>query len=300
MVPPRLAATVVAWEGERGRAWLADLPHLVAAVAVDWDLEVGDPYLPGGQISWVAPVRRRDGVEAVLKLQLPHPESDPEAAGLRAWAGAGAVALIDHDPRRRALLIERCVPGRALIDLAGTDEAVVIGARLGARLHATDPPPALPTLVEVLETWAEELAERLTLPFVDAGVGRFAVDTMQTRPRQCPRPVLLHGDLNPTNVLAAQREPWLAIDPKPMVGDPAYDGARLITQPDPLAIAHPEATVARRLDLVADALEVERAALAAWALVGAVEVGASARATGDAALAARAAGHVRLLQGQQP
>ena len=81
----------------RGRAtsardWLARLPALVAEVAEQWDLEVGAPLEPGGNISWVAPARRRsDGLDAVLKVQLPHPESAPEAVGLRAWAGDGAV-----------------------------------------------------------------------------------------------------------------------------------------------------------------------------------------------------------------
>lgn len=300
MIPARLAATAVAWEGERGRTWLARLPALVAELADAWDLDVGAPFEPGGQISWVAPVvRRRDGQEAVLKVQLPHPESDPEAAGLAAWAGDGAVHLLAHDPDRRALLLERCRPGTALVDEGGSDAAAFAGARLGARLHRAAVPPDLPTLGDVLDRWADELAARLTTPFADVGLGRLAVETMRLRPRACRRPVLLHGDLNPTNVLQAEREPWLAIDPKPMVGDPAYDGARLVTQPDPLASPDPAATVARRLALVAEAMEVDHEALAAWTLTGAVEVGASARAHGDRARAERSAQHVRLLEGHQ-
>ncbi|MGK2950332.1 MAG: aminoglycoside phosphotransferase family protein [Acidimicrobiales bacterium] len=300
MIPERLAATAVAWEGERGRTWLAELPTLVADLADAWELEVGDPFEPGGQISWVAPVVcRSDGTAAVLKVQLPHPESDPEAAGLAAWDGDGTVHLLAHDPDRRALLLERCCPGAALADEGGTEVAVRAGARLGARLHRVAAPPGLPTLAEVLDRWADELEGRLVQPYVDPGLGRLAVETMRRLPRACPRPVLLHGDLNPTNVLTARRQPWLAIDPKPMVGDPAYDGPRLITQPDPLATADPAATVARRLALVAGAMEVDLDALAAWTLTGAVEVGASARAHGDRARAERSVQHVRLLQGHQ-
>lgn len=301
MIPERLAATAVAWEGERARTWLAELPALVADLAAAWDLEVGAPFEPGGQISWVAPVvRRSDAHDAVLKVQLPHPESDPEAAGLRAWAGDGAVRLLAHDPDRRALLLERCRPGTALADEGGGDAAVQAGAALGARLHRVPAPVGLPTLADVLDGWADELEVRLTDPFEDAGLGRLAVETMRQRPRRCSRSVLLHGDLNPTNVLRAEREPWLAIDPKPMAGDPAYDGSRLVTQPDPLATPDPAATVARRLALVAEAMEVDEGALAAWTLAGAVEVGASARATGDDGLAQRSAGHVRLLAEHQP
>ena len=282
MIPPRLSTTVVQWEGDAGREWLDDLPLVVDEVTAIWNLEVGPPFHPGGQISWVAPARRRgDELDLVLKVQLPHPESEPEAAGLRAWDGDGAVRLHDHDAVRCALLLERCTPGRGLVEVGGTDDAVVTGAAIGARLHAAALPEGLPTLASVLDLWADELEARLAQPYVDPGLARRAVDTMRTRPRACSDNVLLHGDLNPTNVLSAERSPWLAIDPKPMVGDPAYDGPRLVTQPDPLATPDPAATLARRLDLVSDAMGVDRDALAAWCLVGAVEMGASARSHGD-------------------
>jgi streptomycin 6-kinase len=300
-IPSRLATSAVAWEGDRGRSWLAELPGLVAEVADVWDLEVGVPFEPGGNISWVAPAHRRsDDLAAVLKLQLPHPESDPEAAGLRAWAGDGAVRLHDHDPTRRALLLERCRPGRGLLDRGGADAAVRAGAELGAQLHRATIPEGMPTLASVLDTWADELEARLADPLVDPGLARLALATMRERPRSCGAPVLLHGDLNPTNVLSAERSPWLAIDPKPMVGDPAYDGPRLVTQPDPLHTADPAATLARRLAIVADAMALVRDALALWTLTGAVEMAASARATGDRDGQQRCARHADLLASHVP
>jgi streptomycin 6-kinase len=104
---------------------------------------------------------------------------------------------------------------------------------------------------------------------------------MRTRPAACREPVLLHGDLNPTNLLAADRAPWLAIDPKPMVGDPAYDGARLVLQPDPCATDDPARTARDRLEIVASTMGLDPDALLEWCLVDAVEIGASARARGD-------------------
>jgi streptomycin 6-kinase len=123
---------------------------------------------------------------------------------------------------------------------------------------------------------------------------------MRTRSDDGPPPVLLHGDLNPTNVLAAAREPWLAIDPKPMLGDAAYDGSRLAAQPDPLAEPDPARIVAQRLDVVADGLGIERGPLVEWCLAAAVQMGTSAAARGDVAASERSAAHVGLLAPHLP
>ena len=297
-IPAKLAATVVAWEGDDGRRWLEQLPGIVGDVAAAWNLQLGPPFEPGGNISWVAPARRlSDGLEVVVKVQLPHPESEPEAAALRAWAGDGAVRLFDHDPDRCALLLERCRPGTALVDEGGTADAVRAGAALGARLHAVAPPEGLPTLADVLDLWADELERRLEdAPLGDAGLGRLVIETMRTRPRACASPVLLHGDLNPTNVLSAEREPWLAIDAKPMVGDPAYDGPRLVLQPDPLEQPDPAATLARAASRSCPTSWASTATrLIAWCLVGAIEIGASARSHGDIETADSCAAHAALI-----
>jgi streptomycin 6-kinase len=297
VIPQKLASTSVAWEGDTARAWLARLPALVAEVAERWDLDVGEPLEPGGNISWVAPARRRrGGLDAILKVQLPHPESAPEADGLRAWAGGGAVHLYEHDPERCALLIEACRPGRSVGDLTGPLDAVRAGAAIGARLHAVAAPARLPTLAGVLGAWADQTEAQLERwPAKDPGLARRALATMRERPAEAVQQVLLHGDLNPTNVLAAEREPWLAIDPKPMVGDPAYDGPRLITQPDPCLTEDPAATVAERVAIVVDVMGVDRGALLEWCLVGAVEMAASARSHGDEAASTDLDAHVALL-----
>jgi streptomycin 6-kinase len=296
-IPAKLSATSVAWEGEVAREWLARLPGLVAEVAERWDLEVGDPLEPGGNISWVAPVRRRtDGLDAILKVQLPHPESEPEAIGLRAWAGDGAVRLYDHDPERCALLIEPCRPGTGIDALGGPPDAVVAAAAIGARLHTTSVPDGLPTLEAVLADWADELEGRLEEgPAPDPGLARRVLTTMRERPRATAHQVVLHGDFNPTNLLSAEREPWLAIDPKPMLGDPAYDGPRIVTQPDPCQSADPAATLAERLAIVVDVMGVDREALLEWCLVGSIEMGTWARAHGDQEAASSCESHVALL-----
>jgi streptomycin 6-kinase len=301
-IPTKLATTAVAWEGDHGRAWLAELPKLVAEVAEAWDLDVGAPLEPGGHISWVAPARRRgDDLTAILKLQLPHRESDTEALGLHAWSGAGAVQLFDHDPHRHALLIERCRPGHALVDEGGTREAVEAGATVGALLHRATAPEGLDDLSARLAAWADDLdrtIDRSAWP--DRFLVERALDTMRTRPAACREPAMLHGDLNPTNVLSAERGPWLAIDPKPMVGDPAYDGPRLVLQPDPGATDDPDRTLRERLDVVATTMELDRDALLEWCLVDTVEIGAFARARGDRETAERCEAQAVLLAPQLP
>ena len=287
-IPAKLATTSVAWEGDHARAWLDRLPRLVHEVSEAWELDVGAPLEPGGNISWVAPARRRaDATDAILKVQLPHPESSPEATGLRAWDGGGAVRLLDHDPARGALLIERCHPGNALIDEGGTPQAVEAGAAVGALLHRAPIPGGLSTLATRLAAWADDLDRIIdpdTVPH-PALVAR-GLATMRTRPAACEHDVLLHGDLNPTNVLAAERAAWLAIDPKPMVGDPAYDGARLVLQPDPFATPDAAATLRDRLAIVSSTMEVDRGALIEWCLVDTVEIGSFARVRGDRTMSA--------------
>ena len=295
-IPSKLAATVVEWEGDAGQEWLARLPQLVEEVAERWELDIGSPLEPGGNISWVAPARRVDGSEVLLKVQLPHIESAPEALGLRAWDGDGVVRVYADDPERHALLIEWCRPGRALGEASGTVDVARIGSAIGARLHRVPPPDGLRRLEEMLDSWADEIEEHLDpRPTRDAGLVRRGLHTMRTRPRACPDPVLLHADLNPTNVVSAEREPWLAIDPKPVVGDPAYDGPRLITQPDPLETPAPADTLRRRIEIVADSFEVDIDILREWCLVDAVEIGESAWRRRDDEVAGRCDAHMALL-----
>lgn len=244
-IPERLAATSVAWEGDLARAWLADLPRTVAEVAAAWDLEVGPPFEPGGNISWVAPVvRRRDGADLVLKVQFPHPESSPEAPALAAWAGEGAAA----DP------------------VAALDA----GLHLAAALHRATPPAGVPTVADARAERVDQLGPRRRLvPDLSPVAVDLAVDVLRSGGAP-ERDVLLHGDLNPTNVLRSERG-WLAIDPKPMVGDPALDAARLVLQLDLTEGPDPSTAFGARCDRAAEVLAVPRGAVVRWCVADLVE-----------------------------
>lgn len=199
--------------------WLADLPAIVASASEHWGLEVGEPY-EGASVSWVAPARR-GGDEVALKVQWPHRECEHEAAALVAWAGDGAVALLAHAPQHHALLLERCEPGTRLA-VAPDVDAMSVMVDLLPRLWA-EPTEPFRSLADEAADWrsalwadwsaAGEPCERRLV----AAAHEYLGDLPGTQGEQ----VLLHQDLHGDNVLASDRG-WLAIDPKPLIGERAF------------------------------------------------------------------------------
>jgi streptomycin 6-kinase len=259
--------------GDFGQAWVDELPHRIDRLRRRWGLDLGPPFEPGGVTSWVAPA----GDDAVLKVLVPHREADHEAAALRAWAGEGAVRLLDEAPDEHAMLLERCRPGGALREAGRPeDEVLDVGVATALRLWRTvsDGDP-YERLADVMAGWAATVEERapiapVRLPqqLVTEGVA-----LLHRLPATADREVLLHGDLHPANLLAAEREPWLAIDPKPMRGDPAFDLPPLVLQTgDLLAAADPGAELDRRLARVAAATGVDADRIRAWGLARSVEM----------------------------
>jgi streptomycin 6-kinase len=224
-MPVELAAAARA----RGRVgWLATLPATVRRLAEQWGLDVGPPFQPGGQTAWVAPARGPDGADVVLKVAWPHPEALHEAEGLRAWGGNGAVLVhrAESSDDAIALLLERCVPGRPLAERPEIEQDQVVAGLL-TRLWI-DPGPAGPfrPLGEMCAMWADEWDRKAAdhgLGALDPGLAREGIALFRSLPSSADRTVLLATDLHAGNVLAARREPWLIVDPKPYAGDPAYD-----------------------------------------------------------------------------
>jgi len=206
--------------------WLDRLPRLVADVCGDWQLVVdGDPAT--GQTALVLPVRTAAGERAALKLGWPHPEAEHEHLALRAWAGDGAVRLLRADPHRSALLLERAEPGHDLHHLDVVEACEVIAGLYG-RLHR-EPIPQLRRLSGEAARWAEELTQlRGTALAPRRFVDQAAALAADFASDPATDGVLLHADLHFGNVLAADREPWLVIDPKPLAGDPAFEVAPVL------------------------------------------------------------------------
>jgi streptomycin 6-kinase len=257
--------------GDEGRVWVDELPARIERLRRRWSLDLGPPFEPGGVTSWVAPA----GADAVLKVVVPHPEATHEPDALRAWAGEGAVRLLDDAPEEHALLLERCRPGRALRTAGLHDDRVLeVGARTAVGLWRPAPAPYA-RLGAVTSGWADLVEERAaTNPVpLDDGLVAEGARLLRDLPASADGEVLLHGDLHPANLLAAEREPWLAIDPKPVRGDPAYDLPPIVLQTgDLLGAADPVAELDRRLHRVAAATGVDANRIRAWGLARSVEV----------------------------
>jgi len=245
---------------------MAALPRVVAELAHRWTLDVCPPFQPGGVASWVAPARRRSGEGVVLKVGWRHDEALHEPDGLRMWNGHGAVRLIDAmaSTETTALLLESCEPGDLLSQVLPPLEQDVVVAGLLRRLwiepRSVDP---FRSLRSMCDGWADEYEEKYEADSgatkLDRGLSRTGIELFRRLPDTAERHVLLFTDLHPDNVLAADREPWLAIDPKPYVGDPTYDPLQhMLNHPNRLA-TDPDRFVqrmARLLDLDAERLRL--------------------------------------------
>jgi streptomycin 6-kinase len=267
-----------------GAAWLQRLPRLVGECAEHWGLDVGPPFA-GSNVSWVAPARLADGREAVLKLNVPDRESEHEADALAFWAGEGAVLLLEHDAERRALLLERCVPGTSLWSRPDDEDANRIAAGVLRRLWR-EPPPGhrfRPLAPEALR-WAEELPtewREAGEPFEHTLVelaSALARDLAESQSEL----VVVHQDFHGDNVLLAARG-WLAIDPKPLVGERAFDAASLLRDRRWELARDPDAPrrVRRRLDQLSSELGLDRERTRGWGIAHALAWGISGRSVDD-------------------
>ncbi len=267
-IPARLAE-YAGRNGEQG-AWLTRLPARVAEFTERWSLVVGEPFEPGGVTAWVAPARQGDR-EYVLKVGFRHYEAEHEAAGLRVWNGNGAVRLHDafDTDDTTAMLLERCVPGTGLEQCDGPEQDEVIAALL-CRLWI-EPPQTSPfrPLQQLCDDWADAFERKRAAgrATIDPGLARTGIEIFRALPASAERNVVLCTDLHAQNVLAAQREPWLVIDPKPYVGDPTYDPLQhMLNRRDALR-ADPHALVNRMAALC----ELDADRLRLWLFARCVE-----------------------------
>ena len=258
--------------GAEAQPWLDRLPGYLDGVRDRWGLELDEPVGTGATGYTVAATRSgEDGAaeDAVLKLSYPDAWFVESTAALARWNGDGAVRLLAHDPDG-AQLLERAEPGSSLLDKRDEDGALSIAADVLQRLWVPDPGGIMTVESETAE-WARTMPGRYHLvgrPFERSLVTE-ALDAFRELGPTQPERVLLHGDLHMGNVLAAERQPWLAIDPKPLIGERAFDVTALLRDKAPDLIDDPAAGRERlqhRFDLLSERLGLDRPRLRQWSL----------------------------------
>ncbi|MCQ8768602.1 aminoglycoside phosphotransferase family protein [Streptomyces telluris] len=299
--PERLVRTLGSGPADgAGRQWLASLPEQVHEFAERWELTPERVHRPGGRGSIVILARRADGTGAVLKLEAPDEATALEHAALTHWNGLGAVRVLQAEPGAGALLLERLradVTLRSLAEAKAVLEATATLQRLWVRPADDHPFTSVADHTLLLagtmreqreEPWAAdaravvdealELRDALT---ADAGAGNGTEEPAS----------LLHGRYQQGKVLAGERAPWLAVGPRPLVGERAYDLAWLARDRVDTLMASPGAAAIarRRVAKLADALDVDRDRLRGWTLFRTAEAGMRELASG-----ARARGELLL------
>ncbi|MFI5985364.1 aminoglycoside phosphotransferase family protein [Streptomyces sp. NPDC051555] len=305
-IPDGLVEAQREYNGARGREFLDALPALAARFLERWELRRTGPAMHG-MTALVLPVRRADGSAAVLKLVLPDEENAGEALALRAWDGHGCVRLLEHDEGSGALLLERLDEDRPLSALAEAQGdargAVRVVAELLGRLTRVPAPVGLRGLGEIAAGLAAE-APGAVAGLADAGERGLLRDCAAALAEVAGEPGdrLLHWDLHFENVLGAgdrrgagagaAQGAWLAIDPKPLSGDPGFELLPAIVN------RFRADEVLWRFDVLAGELGLDRERARAWTLGRVVQNAVWDVADGESALGEEQAEVARLLLGR--
>jgi streptomycin 6-kinase len=240
--------------------WLTRVPGLVTDCCKEWGLRVGEPYAQGAA-GYTTRAELSDETPVVLKIIFPHHEAEHEPDALEVWDGNGAVRLLAWDEERWAMLIERCEPGTLL---AHTDPESALDVLIGLlpRLWKPAGPPFRP-LADEAAWWVDTLPaewERAGRPF-DGKILDEAIDLLETLSQSQGEQVLLHQDLHSDNVLAAKREPWLVIDPKPLVGEREFALAPIVRD---FELGHTRRDALHRVDRITSELGLDRERALGW------------------------------------
>jgi streptomycin 6-kinase len=288
-IPAPVRQRALDWYGDRGRDWLAALPATVTGLAAAWDLQpAGAPFAGGTTTAYVLPLDRADGTPAVLKVDLRDSENRSEPTALRAYDGDGAVRLLEYDPDSGAMLLERARPGTALLDheFPGVSEKYAARERFAVacdlfrRLWRAPVPaddyPEPPKADDLLRGWAERFdTAAKTAPDVanELALGVDLCDALA----DADEIGIANRDNHLSNVVTAVREPWLLIDPKPVLAECAFDGGYFVFKQQ----FHGPLGGTELLRAVADGLGADLERVRAWAMLTTVAQIADAGSAAD-------------------
>jgi streptomycin 6-kinase len=272
MIPDNFRRDMIVMHGEEAIAWLERLPPILANCERRWGLTIGPPFAL--TFNYVAPAVRADGTQVVLKVCSLTDEFPQQPEALRLVDGHGMVRLLECDPAEEIMLLERLVPGTFLRNVEDDEVSTSIAASIMRKIWCPVPEKHP---FKTVQGWGKGF-DRLRQLY-GGGTGPFPkalLEEAETLYRELSasmaEPVLLHGDLHHENILAAEREPWLAIDPKGLVGEPAYETGAWLRNPMPqlLDMPQPGRILARRIDQLAEELGFDRARLRDWGLAQAM------------------------------
>ncbi len=273
IIPDDFAYFMLKLFGEEGRAWLDRLPTILASCEERWNLTIGAPV---GNLSfhYVAPAVLADGTEVIVKTGLTDEfPSQPQA--LQHFDGHGMVRLLAYDENNNAMLLERLKPGTSLRAVEDDEFAIEAAADVMRKIWRPLPREHYP--YPTVCDWGKGFARLRKL--YDGGTGPIPSAMFDKAEKlyaelcaSMAEPVLLHGDLHQDNILSAEREPWLAVDPKGVIGEPVFETGALLRNfwPDILSIPDPRKLMARRIDQLSTALGFDRTRIYDWGFSQAV------------------------------
>lgn len=240
-------------------AWLGQLPVTIRHLRQEWSLTLARPFEADASASWVAPCAQEDGSPAVLKIGLPHMEARSEIDGLLFWDGDPTVSLLESDRGLNAMLLERCLPGTHLRTLPEDEQDPVVAEMLKRLWRRPIGPHSFRQLAEMIAEWNRETSEEME-GWPDPRLANEGITIRKELAANAPDAVTLGTDLHAGNILRAEREPWLVIDPKPFLGDPAYDATQHLLNCKGRLERDPRGTISRFAEL----LEIDHERVRLW------------------------------------
>ena len=271
-IPEKFRRDRIAMNGEEGRAWLERLPGVLTECEQRWDISIGPPF--NLSFNYVAPAVQVDGTQVVVKVCSLTDEFPQQPEALRLVDGHGMVRLLECDWDEEIMLLERLLPGAMLLEVEDDEFTTSCAASIMQKIWRPVPENHP---FKTIQRWGKGF-ERLRQTYA-GGTGPFPqalVERAETLYRELcasmAEPVLLHGDLHHENILSAEREPWLAIDPKGVVGEAVYETGSWLRNPMPqlLEMPYPGRILARRIDQFSEQLGFERARIRDWGLAQAM------------------------------
>ncbi|MEM7334263.1 MAG: aminoglycoside phosphotransferase family protein [Chloroflexota bacterium] len=266
LIPTYFAEKMKIIYEEDGVGWLSQLPSLIKMMAQKWQLTVQRP-VDNLSYNYVAHVTQANGTPAILKMGYPNRELFTEMDTLQIYEGNGMVRMLSADRENAAFLIDRISPGLELSDLKDDDEATRVVCRIIKALRRTAPTqhnfPSLADWAKVFGRYRAEFGSDGPLGLEDVNLAEHYFEQLNASSNDA---VLLHGDLHHFNILQSENNEWVAIDPKGVIGDYAFETARFLHNPYPWALKNPDLKqmINRRVDIVCEMLGFDRQKVLIW------------------------------------